>query len=121
MIAERVRALRIRSGLSKRQVAIGAGWKGASSYQYYEDPDDFTKPVLPLDICLRLIPVLVGRGEPPITRAEVMELAGIEQSSGHAALELALSELNAAVNERRLQDALGHAHIVLGQLTLLSR
>lgn len=120
VVTQKLRALRGRAGLSKQQVAIAGGWKGATSYARYENPDLFTRPVLPLDVCLRLVPALVGRGSPPITRAEVMELAGIDRSGNEAVLALAMADLNAAVDDGRLKEALGHAHIVLGHLMLMS-
>lgn len=120
MVTQKLRALRGRSGLSKQQVAIACGWKGATSYARYENPDLFTRPVLPLDVCLRLVPALVGRGAPPITRAEVMELAGIDRGGNDGVLAIALADLNAAIDGGRYKDALGYAHIVLGHLTLLA-
>lgn len=120
-VTEKLRALRVRSGLSKRQVAVAAGWKGGSSYQRYENADLYSKPYLPLDICLRLVPALVGRGVPRITREEVLELAGVGQAGGAAALEAALAALSEAAAAKRYGEALGHALIVAGQLVLINK
>jgi SOS-response transcriptional repressor LexA len=53
------------------------GFRGASSYQRYEDADLFRKRYLPLDITEKLARVMAGRGLPPITAAEVMALGGV--------------------------------------------
>jgi phage repressor protein C with HTH and peptisase S24 domain len=75
-IALRIKALRERAGLSMADLARALGFRGASSYQRYEDPVLFTKPYVPLDIAEKLTAALAGRGVPPISRVEVMALAG---------------------------------------------
>lgn len=59
------------------KVAKALGYKNASSYQRYEDPDLFTKPHLPLPLVRALVDILVGHGTPPISKAEVLMLAGL--------------------------------------------
>lgn len=80
-IAPKVRALRIRSGLSMAKVAKALGFKTTSGYQHYEDPEKYTKSVLPLPIAQRLATVLAGKGHPPITTKEVLVLTGMENLS----------------------------------------
>ena len=75
-IALRIKALRERAGLSMADLARALGFRGASSYQRYEDPVLFTKPYVPLDMAEKLTAALAGRGTPPISRVEVMALAG---------------------------------------------
>lgn len=74
-----LRALRERAGLSMETMAQALKFKGASSYQRYEDPELFRKPHLPLDLTKRLLRILVHRGEPPIRAAEVLRLAGVTE------------------------------------------
>lgn len=59
------------------KVAKALGYKNASSYQRYENPELFTKPHLPLPLVRALVDILVGKGKPAITKAEVMMLAGL--------------------------------------------
>jgi transcriptional regulator with XRE-family HTH domain len=78
--ALRLRNLRNRAGLSMADMAKALDMAGASSYQRYEDPDLFTKNFLPWHITKRVAALLVGKGSPPITRAEVFDLSGIAGS-----------------------------------------
>lgn len=79
-----LKQLRERSGLSMDAVAKAAGYRGASSYQRYEDGQTFRKPYLPLDLAEKLARILAGRGTPPITAGEVMALAGVEVAKQNA-------------------------------------
>lgn len=74
-ITMRLRELRERAKVSMGALADAAGYKGASSYQRYEDPDRFHKPYLPLELVEAIAPLLVGKGVPPITSDEVYSLA----------------------------------------------
>lgn len=66
--------LRARSGLSIAELAHGMGYKNASSIQrYFSDP---MPAGIPPRIVNKASAVLVGRGNPPITEAEVAALAG---------------------------------------------
>lgn len=51
-----------------------AGYRQASSYQRYEDPQEFTKKWLPMDVAERLLKAFVGKGYPPISSEDVMAL-----------------------------------------------
>ncbi|MEQ9487461.1 MAG: S24 family peptidase [Alphaproteobacteria bacterium] len=75
-VADILRGLRKRAGLSMASLAQLAGYKGASSLQRYENPEQFQKRFLPYDVVERLAAALVGRGQPPISRAEVFAMAG---------------------------------------------
>ncbi|MCX2721766.1 LexA family protein [Roseibium salinum] len=66
--------LKDRTGLSIRAIAREMGYQNASSIQRYFS-QDYSKPALPSDFVAKLLPVLVGRGERPVTREEVLALA----------------------------------------------
>jgi len=73
--AQRLRELRERSGLSDCTVATRLGYSKARQYRVYEDPTIWVSPYLQSDLVRRLLPILTGRGDPPITRQEVASLA----------------------------------------------
>jgi len=77
-VTERFRALRKRSGMTLGALAKAIGKAAASSLQRYEDPEAFTKAYFPRDLTERFAEVLAGKGEPPISRAEVLSLAGLD-------------------------------------------
>ena len=66
--------LKDRSGLSIRAIARAMGYQNASSIQRYFSAD-YAKPTLPADFVAKLLPVLVGKGDPLIAREEVLALA----------------------------------------------
>jgi phage repressor protein C with HTH and peptisase S24 domain len=72
-VSRRLKQIRERAGISIRQVAEALEMKSGSSYQHYEDR--FTKPLLPLDLVLRLVPIFAPRG---IEAAELLALAGVD-------------------------------------------
>jgi hypothetical protein len=86
-VTERLKDLRTRAGLSMEVLARKAGYRGASSYQRYEDDNLFTEPYLPRRVADRLCLALVGRGDPPITRQDVLALAGVADSDTGQMLE----------------------------------
>lgn len=67
--------LRARSGLSVRDLAIAAGYNHGSGVQRYLDAAYDKR--LPVEVAERLATALVGKGDPPITRDEVLSLTGI--------------------------------------------
>jgi phage repressor protein C with HTH and peptisase S24 domain len=75
-VTERLKALRNRAGATMAEAAQALGYKTASGYQHYEDPKKFGRHYLAHEIIEKLIPLLVGRGEPPITEEEVLNLGG---------------------------------------------
>ena len=74
-IAPELKALRNRTvpKISSRDVAAALEM-AASTYAAYEDPKKFKKPILPLDLAKRLVPIFAERGVP---EAETLRLAGI--------------------------------------------
>lgn len=86
-VTDRLKALRERAGLSMDRLAHACGYRGASSYQRYENTAMYGKPWLPLPLVTRLADALTGLGEPPIARGEILALAGIrEAGAGSAAM-----------------------------------
>jgi SOS-response transcriptional repressor LexA len=83
--------LKDRSGLSIRAIARAMGYQNASSIQRYFS-SDYSKPALPSDFVAKLLPVLVGKGDRPITREEVLALA----STALTDLEAASAPIRAA-------------------------
>lgn len=77
-IARRVRALRDRSGLTMDEFAHAMGYAGASSIQRYENPAQLKPGYLRRDFVAKLEKALLNKGNPPITRPEIWELAGPE-------------------------------------------
>lgn len=69
-----LKALRERAGLSMKQIALAMGYRGASSYQRYEAPDAYGDG-LPLPMMRKIAAVLHGKGEPPISMADLAPLA----------------------------------------------
>ncbi len=83
-ITERLKALRVRAGVTMAEAASALGYKTVSGYQHYEDPRKFTKRYLPREIIEKLAPLFDGRaasGEAPVTRDEVWLLGGGEPFS----------------------------------------
>jgi phage repressor protein C with HTH and peptisase S24 domain len=75
-VTERLKALRVRAGVTMAEAAEALGYKTPSGYQHYEDPKKFFKPYLPAHVIEALLPLFTGRGEPPVQRAEVIALGG---------------------------------------------
>ena len=88
-VTEALKALRERAGLSMDRLAHACGYKGASSYQRYENPAMYNKPWLPLQLVARVADALTGLGQPPIAREEVLALAGIQAAGAGPHAELA--------------------------------
>lgn len=76
--ARRLKSIRARA-IGLRQLARAIGWE-ASKYQYYED--QYKKTYLPRDFIERIKPHVVGRGDPPVTLAEIDALAGYPGATG---------------------------------------
>lgn len=77
-IAGRVRKLRERSGLTMLEMATAMEYASASSIQRYFDPDKLKPGYLKRDLVAKIEKALLGKGNPPITRPEIWELAGPE-------------------------------------------
>ena len=76
-VAAVLRKLRERAGFSMERLARECGYKGASSYQRYENADQFTKSLLPVPLAIKIASALSGHGDPPVTREEALALAGV--------------------------------------------
>lgn len=81
-VTELLADLKARAGLSMEALAKEMGRKYGSSIQRYFDKSAFTKKYLPLDIAQEFAGALVGKGDPPITEAEVLRLAGVAKATG---------------------------------------
>ncbi|PVB59342.1 S24 family peptidase [Labrenzia sp. 011] len=73
-VSRQLADLKNRSGLSIRAIARAMGYQNASSIQRYFSPD-YSRPALPADFVAKLLPVLTGKGEQPVTREEILALA----------------------------------------------
>lgn len=75
--AERLKALRERSGLTVREMARQVG-KSPSGYLHYENPDRFKSDILPMREAEVFAQALAKHG---IARSEILELAGLPMGS----------------------------------------
>ncbi len=81
--AVELKRLRELAGLSVRRVAAALRESGSnigqtpSSYVYYEN--EYKKTYLPVDLVDALVPILSGRGVPPIGEKDVLALGGFER------------------------------------------
>jgi phage repressor protein C with HTH and peptisase S24 domain len=73
--AQRLKAIRERSGLSIRAMAKLVG-KSTSGYNHYESPDRFKDEFLPLKEAEAFADALTNYG---IVRSEILELAGVDR------------------------------------------
>ena len=84
-ITARVRALRKRANLSMEDMARALGYRGASSFQRYESPEHYSGGYLKRDLVAAIENVVLDKGDPPIARHEIWELAGPEFAVNPAA------------------------------------
>ncbi len=84
-VTDQLRELRDRAGLSMDALAREIGYRAASGYQRYESAEHYRRKYLPVELVHKLANVLVGRGRPPITRDEVLALAGLGAVVGSTA------------------------------------
>lgn len=71
-VSRQLKLLRQRANLSIREVAQALGMENGSSYQHYEDR--FKKPLLPLELVMKLVPIFEpGKVDP----GELYALAGV--------------------------------------------
>ena len=70
--SRQLKLLRQRAGLSIREVAQQLGMEHGSSYQHYEDR--FKKPMLPLELVMKLVPIFEAGG---VEASELYALAGV--------------------------------------------
>src|SRR5208283_1565464 len=95
--SRRLKQLRREAKLSIREVAHALGMEYGSSYQHYEDR--FKKPFLPLDLVMRLIPIL-GRGG--VQPKDIYALAGLD-GSGELPLPSEISDDTGQIDDGRLR------------------
>jgi SOS-response transcriptional repressor LexA len=88
-IAAQLKALRQRAGLSMEALAKQIGMKGASSYQRYENEDNYRrKELLPFEIGKKMARAMAERGDPPIQFSEIIALTGVDYTYGSMTLDL---------------------------------
>ena len=75
-VTQRLKSLRTRAGMSMADVAKALGLRGPSSYQRYEDEALTKDDSIPFKVVKKLLPILVGKGSPPVMEIEVLALAG---------------------------------------------
>ena|SRR5208282_1006501 len=95
--SRRLKQLRVQAKLSIREVAHALGMEYGSSYQHYEDR--FKKPFLPLELVMRLIPIL-GRGG--VQPKDIYALGGID-GSGELPLPSGISADANQIEDGRLR------------------
>lgn len=71
---DRLKDLRTRAGYSQADMGRMLGFSSPSAYPKYESPEGRGEKAIPERLCKQLIPLLVGRGFPPITEDEVISL-----------------------------------------------
>ncbi len=99
-IGSKLLALKARSGLSLPKIAKSGGYKNASSVQRYFD-DAYDPASLPGPVATRLIQALVGFGDPPIQRDDIIILTDVG-----FVLERKFSPEGAVINSRRAKAPL---------------
>lgn len=73
-IRTELKNLRLRAGMSIREVASRLRVGGASTYSSYERT--YKKSYLPPSMVTQLVKMYVGKGDPPIEREDVISLSG---------------------------------------------
>lgn len=75
---ETLRELRMRSGLSAAEIARRTGYKSTNGYITHEYDKWGDKPI-PSTLVEKLIPLMVGRGSPPITTDELIGISDVRR------------------------------------------
>lgn len=99
-VTERLKELRERAGYTIRDFAreLGYGEK-YSSYRTYETT--YKKEFLPLLMVKQMVPLLVDRGEPPITPNEVWNLGGVTAGEDGLTAAAARAEIASEYGPRK--------------------
>lgn len=109
-LAARIRALRARSGLTVAEVVKRSGgyWRHPSGYHRWENEAKVgrKRKYISVEIAEVLWTAYKGTGNPPITREEVMSLAGL-QVPPKKALERVLDGLTDEQQEQALEGIAG--------------
>ncbi|MCG0995311.1 transcriptional regulator [Acetobacter indonesiensis] len=104
-VTQRLKDLRNRAGYTVREFADALGYIDKhSSYRTYETT--FKKEFLPIPMVKNMLPLLVDRGEPPITPNEVWSLAGV--SAGEDGIKATLNRAENAIGLNRKNRASVH-------------
>ena len=108
--SKELKLLRKQAGFSVRGLASALAEAGAkigrsaSSYAYYEN--EYKKPYLPVDLVDLLVPILAGRGMPPITERQVLRLGGPARNGvWHTKLEFS-EEISASKQSSRAASSI---------------
>ncbi|WP_349934922.1 S24 family peptidase [Acetobacter sp. A11-2] len=99
-VTQRLKTLRNRAGYTVREFAEALGYEDKySSYRTYETT--YKREFLPIPMVKAMVPLLVDRGEPPITPNEVWGLAGV--SAGEDGLTATVERAEEANCSRKPQ------------------
>ncbi len=120
---ERLQALRKRTGLSRQAFARQLGYRSASGYYRYEDPDLHPHDTLPAPLVERLR-AIVGQGTPPITPEEIEELRSRPAGGDDAVdpvtnVRAAYARLGKALADGRIEAAAAYCQVLAGEIALL--
>lgn len=85
-VTQKFKSLRDRAGMSLDELAQAMGYARASSIQRYEKADEYRKEFIAPELVMKMIKAIVGKGEPPITAAEVWSLARPEVLASRGAI-----------------------------------
>jgi phage repressor protein C with HTH and peptisase S24 domain len=98
-VSRKLKEIRRRAGLSIREVAEALGMEHGSSYQHYEDR--YRKPLLPLDLTQKLVPIFARAGADP---AELYALAGVDATGSHLLGVKSAADEAAAARSIRIEE-----------------
>lgn len=73
---EKLQALRERAGWSRAALARACGYASTNGYRHHELPYPQGDKPIPESLIVKLIPLFRGKGTPPITADELVELSG---------------------------------------------
>lgn len=80
--AQKLKEIRERVGFSMEKLAKAMGMAAGSSYQRYEDEESYVRSkFMRPDLVEKIASAVVGRGNPPVTRDEVLALAGLRENA----------------------------------------
>lgn len=79
------------------ELARAMGYKGASSIQRYENPDDYKKRYISPDLAAKLLSAIEGKGEPPIRAADVWALVAPPVQDAKMEMAIRLADLHATL------------------------
>ncbi|MFV3077485.1 helix-turn-helix domain-containing protein [Niveispirillum fermenti] len=121
-VGERLQALRKRTGLSRQAFARQLGYRSASGYYRYEDPDLHPHDSLPAPLVERLR-AIVGQGMPPITPEDIEGLrrrsVGNDVADPKANARAAYARLGKALADGRIEAAAAYCQVLAGEIALL--